>query len=116
MQATIFGASCVELARLKQQEKYNGGGAGPCKIWRLDDFIKEGTTEENNISKGPVRYFPAWVEDWEVEAIKKQDVVNETRLLAKYGGLEWRDPENGYNKVIADSYATFSRVTTTRGN
>jgi hypothetical protein len=42
------------------------------------------------------------LKDWEIDAIKKQDVVNETRFLAKYGGLQWRDPDNGYKKLIAD--------------
>jgi hypothetical protein len=31
MQATIFGASCVQLARLKQQEKLIGTVAVPCR-------------------------------------------------------------------------------------
>jgi hypothetical protein len=102
MQATIFGASCVELARIKNKEKYIGNGAGPCKLWREDDFILGGTDGEVNISTTPPRYFRAWLEDWEINAIKKQDVVNETRLLAKYGGLQWRDPDNGYKKLISD--------------
>jgi hypothetical protein len=102
MQATIFGASCVQLARLKQQEKFLGSGAGPCKFWRMDDFDKINCGGDVVVDNTPIRYFRAWIEEWELEAIKKQDPVNETKLLAKYGGLQWRDPDNGNNKLISD--------------
>jgi hypothetical protein len=92
MQATIFGASCVKLARLKQQEKFIGSGASPCKEWRTDDFFNV-VGNEIVVDNTPPRYFQAWLEDWETKTVKKEDPVNETRLLAKYGGLEWRDPE-----------------------
>jgi hypothetical protein len=102
MQATIFGASCVELTRIRNQDKFMGGGAGPCKLWRSDDFIIGGGKVNEMVNNTPTRYFRAWLEEWEIDAVKKEDVVNETRLLAKYGGLQWRDPDNGYNKLIAD--------------
>ena len=41
----------------------------------------------------PKRVFRAWVEDWEEEARKKKDVVAEAKLLAKYKGLVFRDPD-----------------------
>ena len=39
------------------------------------------------------RIFRAWLEDWETAAREKQDPVNEARLLKKYGGLVWLDPD-----------------------
>jgi hypothetical protein len=102
MQATIFGASCVQLARLKQEEKFIGSGAGPCKEWHKDDFYNVVRNENVAVYNTPAHYFQVWIEDWEKKAIKKQDPVNETKLLAKYGGLQWRDPDNGNIKLIAD--------------
>jgi hypothetical protein len=102
MQATIFGASCVELAKIKQQDKFIGSGLGPCKVWRLDDFTNEMATGNVVVDNTPAQYFQAWIEDWEVKAQKQKDPVNETKLLAKYGGLKWRDPDNGNAKLIAD--------------
>jgi hypothetical protein len=40
------------------------------------------------------RVFRAWVEDWEEEARKRNDAVYEAKLLAKYKGLVFRDPDN----------------------
>ena len=40
------------------------------------------------------RIFRAWVEDWEVEARKKNDCVSETLLLFKYKGLVFHDPDS----------------------
>jgi hypothetical protein len=57
---------------------------------------------DNVVDNTPACYFRAWIEDWEIAAEKKEDPVNETRLLAKYGGLEWRDPDNGNIKLILD--------------
>ena len=43
----------------------------------------------------PIRHvFRAWVEDWEEEASKKNDAVCEAKLLAKYKGLVFPDPDN----------------------
>jgi hypothetical protein len=37
------------------------------------------------------------VEEWEVESSKTHDLVHETRLLHKYAGLRWLDPD--YDKM-----------------
>ena len=39
--------------------------------------------------------FRAWVEDWEEEARKKNDCVEEACLLTKYKGLVFNDPDSG---------------------
>jgi hypothetical protein len=54
MQATIFGASCVELARLKHTKKSFGMGASPCKIWRMDDFLNVEAKMDEVVDLGPV--------------------------------------------------------------
>ena len=40
------------------------------------------------------RVFRAWVEDWEEEARKRNDAVCEAKLLAKYKGLVFHDPDS----------------------
>lgn len=57
------------------------------KQWGVDvDALKESAT---------TRVFRAWIEDWEEEAIRKQDAVMEAKLLQKYKGLIFEDHENG---------------------
>jgi hypothetical protein len=48
------------------------------------------------------RLFNAWIEDWELAAINNKDPVNEARLLEKYGGLHWRDPDNNNIKLTSE--------------
>jgi hypothetical protein len=36
----------------------------------------------------------AWVEEWEKECIKDNNVISELRLLGKYKGLAFFDPDN----------------------
>jgi hypothetical protein len=57
------------------------------KKWGVDvDTLKQVVT---------TRIFRAWIEDWEPEAIRKQDAVMEAKLLEKYKGLVFLDHENG---------------------
>jgi hypothetical protein len=51
---------------------------------------------DTSILKEPAvqRVFRVWVEDWEVEARKKNDCVSETLLLFKYKGLVFCDPDS----------------------
>jgi hypothetical protein len=41
----------------------------------------------------PKRFFRAWIEDWEFDCIHNRDEVAETRLLYKYGGMMFIDPD-----------------------
>ena len=43
------------------------------------------------------------MEDWEQEAITKRDAVNQARLLKKYGGLNWLDPDHENMMLYSDS-------------
>ena len=45
-------------------------------------------------AKAIKRVFRAWVEDWEKESIKHNDVVAEVKLLEKYKGLAFWDPND----------------------
>jgi hypothetical protein len=54
------------------------------------------------------RIFCAWVEDWEVEARKKNDCVLERLLLFKYKGLVIHDPDSNLIFVLGNQ--TWSSV------
>ena len=54
------------------------------------------------------RIFPALVEDWEEEARKKNDCVEEARLLTtKYKGLVFNDPDSGSTCSVWDETWSF---------
>jgi hypothetical protein len=59
------------------------------------------------------RVFRAWVEDWEVEARKKNDCVAEAQLLAKYKGLVFCDPDTEKSFWVWEQNMEFHRG---RGN
>jgi hypothetical protein len=98
-QATIFGASCIEQAEIKRNKTLDDSKTSPYKYWRDDDFDKAfgmdmfiADNKEMQEEK-PSRIFKAWMEDWEEIAIKKRDPVSEAKLLRKYGGVQWFDPD-----------------------
>ncbi len=51
---------------------------------------------DTNALKEPAteHVFRAWVEDWEVEIRNKNDSIAEARLLHKYKGLVFVDPDS----------------------
>ena len=109
-QATIFGTSCIELARYQQSQSLKDVSTVPLRIWTDEDFITEPEAVKEN--KKPKRIFKAYMEDWEHAAIMKRDLVNETKLLKKYGGLSWTDPDHNDVLLYADKKSlNWSRVT-----
>lgn len=94
-QATIYGASCMELARFERQEKLKDVSSKPIKFWLDDDFnLSRNKQAHVTIEAKPRRIFKAYIEEWEIKATKKEDVVNKAKLLTKYGGLSWMDPDH----------------------
>ncbi len=59
------------------------------------------------------RIFRAWVEDWEEDARKKNDCVEEARLLTKYKGLVFNELHSGSTFSVWDRNMEFRRG---RGN
>jgi len=59
------------------------------------------------------RIFQVWVKEWEEEARKKNDCVEEARLLTKYKGLVFNDPDSGSTFSVWDRNMEFRRG---RGN
>jgi hypothetical protein len=107
-QATIFGASCMQQAAIKKllpQKKDGDETWKPIRFWTEDDYNKVYNEDEHDNEKpaANVREFNAWIEDWEQEAIRKNDPVAENKLLKKYGGLMWKDPDNNDMLFLSDS-------------
>jgi hypothetical protein len=100
MQATIFGAACIEKARTLKGEKEKS-----MEIWNDNDLEFQlglenfSANEAHGVAQSrrvlnPRRLFHTWREDWEKISEKTQDVVHETKLLRKYQGLRWLDPDS----------------------
>lgn len=92
-QATIYGSHCVTLANMERAYKPDDYKNKPYKFWMDEDMDKEFDLFVEDKSEKPKskRIFKAWEEEWEADAIKKKDPVNEAKLLKKYGGLQWYD-------------------------
>jgi hypothetical protein len=107
MQATVFGAACMERSRvIKAGEESNGVVVE--SRWTDEDIGLDLGLENWEVAPGivpvpirPKRIFKTWLEDWEFEAIHDRDVVAEARLLQKYGGLKWIDPDNPADVFVA---------------
>ena len=55
------------------------------------------------------RVFRAWVEDWEKDLLKMNDCVAEARILAKYKGLIFWDPDTSANFTVHEENLEFHR-------
>jgi hypothetical protein len=97
MQATVFGAACIEKSRVlkadkeKRMELWNDNDVEfqiGLENWRQEDASSDDAEERN-----PRRLFRAWREEWEKESAYKNDAVHEAKLLRKYAGLKWIDPD-----------------------
>lgn len=66
-------------------------------------------------AKAIKRVFRAWVEDWEKESIKHNDVVAEVKLLEKYKGLAFWDPNDQTTYTIDSENMQWFRSSKKRG-
>ncbi|KAL9189824.1 hypothetical protein ACHAXT_009499 [Thalassiosira profunda] len=64
--------------------------------------IHEATCKGNKPTSVPRRLFHAWVEDWETGILQKNCPEAEARLLEKYKGLVFFDPDNKTNYSVHD--------------
>ena len=104
--AVIYGEYQQKKARLRK-EKLSAAG----KMWTDEDFecckmdafckdIKDSVEAQKEGSS--VRNFLAWKETWEGKKIDtKGNPIFEARLVRKYGGIQWLDPDNDYARRTA---------------
>jgi hypothetical protein len=108
-QATVYGASCIDKRRSVEAAEESGGFC-LANRWTDADLAIDMGLESWGGNPGnvpapvaPKRLFKAWIEDWEYECIHDKDPVAEQRLLQKYGGMRWTDPDDEHNELcIAD--------------
>ena len=92
---TIVGHHCANRAARRREREARAG-----RLWDEADFAtlkldKYGIdTEVLARTKKPKRIFRALLEGWEDLVLKNKDPVFEARVVKKYGGLKWRDPDN----------------------
>lgn len=93
-QATIYGASCMADAAL-EREYAKKDKVEAFKFWDEADFDGHFEMLTGYIAPPVVkRYVKCYLEDWEIACVHKRDDVSMTRLLQKYGGLEFDDIDN----------------------
>ena len=112
-QATIFGASCADRARVEMAAMKSDEDS-QFVFWDDDDFNKElgfdmTSFREEQDKQKPKRVVKCYVEDWEKECMHRQTPVVEAKFLAKYGGLQFIDCDADDEKVIYidDEYAEY---------
>jgi hypothetical protein len=76
------------------------------KLWDDDDFksmkmdehfkeIENALEVDKGIRKGKIRVVKTWVEGWEKRVLGPSgEYIFEARLIRKYGGLKWFDPDD----------------------
>ena len=94
-QATIYGRSCVEIARISREVK-NEDNVHQENLFfddeDLAEIIKIPKEDLDNIVPRR-RTFNGWKETWETSTKKKCPEI-EKRLLKKYGGMKLKDADN----------------------
>ena len=91
----IVGHHCAFKAARRRERDARAG-----RLWNDNDFTtlkldKYGIdVEVISGEKKAKKVFRAWKEGWEEEETKKADAIIEARLVRKYGGIKWNDPDN----------------------
>ena len=97
-QVLIHGAHQQMKAQLSLKKLAAGG-----KLWEDDDFetckmdaycseITDSLSTAGQVQ--PLRIVRCWVEGWEKKKVGPEgDSILEARLIRKYGGLQWTDPD-----------------------
>ena len=120
-QALIYGRYQQQRVRTRDARLSTAG-----RLWDDGDFtgcgmnaycqeIIESSEAQVHNDVDSVRIFRAWVEEWEQKKIGPQgDAVFEQRLVQKYGGLRWLDPDNNVSvRVFHPERMSFTK---SRGN
>ena len=120
--AVIYGVNCEERARVRRAALSSAG-----RLWEDKDFegckmnafcqpIIDELIKKKSGQKNAPRVFRAWRERWEMrnDVPPGGDVIFESQLVAKYGGLKWNDPDKGGK--LTTSHPEQMRFVKARGN
>ena len=115
MQSIIYSTARINEARIRELEFENNVAGEASKMWSDDDINFDlmlenfgvDTTVLRSVSRK--RIFKCWFEDWEKEALKKNDPVQESKLLQKYKDLIFFDPDNSVNFTIHPGNMEYQR-------
>ena len=78
--------------------------------------MQEMGVDAENLAKVPTqRVFRAWVEEWEHIGMRDNDAIMEARLLEKYKGLAFYDPDDSKTYTVATENFEFRRGRKDRG-
>ena len=103
--ALIYGSAMQQRSRHREKKLLTAG-----KLWTDEDFeslkldvlCKDVVETALSLPNKPLRIFRAWEEEWEKVPISANgNDVLEARLVRKYGGIKWLDPDNGHRLCIA---------------
>ena len=75
----------------------------------MQDLQDAGVDTKALTETSTTRVFRAWVEDWEMEGMRDNDAVMEARLLEKYKGLAFFDPDDRKTYTVAKENMEFRR-------
>ena len=111
----IYVSSKIEQARIHREQMEKIDAVGKDAMFGDEDLAFDLHLETFGVDiatlKEPVvqRVFRAYVEDWEQEDRKKNDCVAEARLLAKYKGLVFVDPDTEKTFSVVEKNMEFRR-------
>ena len=90
-----------------------------CLTWSLPCFVicvsfdlqleKFGVDTKELKQPATIRIFRDWVEDWEKDLLKMNDCVVEAKILEKYKGLIFWDPDTEANFTVHEENFKFHR-------
>ena len=111
----IYVSSKIEQARIHREKMEKIDATGKDAMFGDEDLAFDLHLETFGVNiatlKEPVvqRIFRAYIEDWEKEDRFKNDCVAEARLLAKYKGLVFADPDTGKTFYVVEKNMEFRR-------
>jgi hypothetical protein len=115
MQSIIYTTARINEARIRELEFENHVSGDASRMWSDDDINFDlqlenfgvDTTVLRSVSRN--RIYKCWFEEWEKVAVKKNDPVQESKLLQKYKDLIFYDPDTKVNFTIHPGNMEYQR-------
>ena len=113
--SVIYMSAKQQEAKSLRDKMEQIDASGPNAMFGDDDMNFDLQLEQYGVPTNELRgaatdrVFRAWVEDWEMEIRFKNDPVAEARLLQKYKGLVFTDPDNNQTYSIFEENMEYRR-------